>query len=379
MGRYDVETGQGSAPNDAYEPMLVNDPVVFIAPSALTVSSGELWIAVSCDDTNYGGCIIHASNDGSGYHRIGRLHGRSTMGVLLADLPSASGLDITNTLSVDIGDFGDIDSVSDAVVDTYDSLCYVGGELLAYKTSDPVDIGQFNLTHLRRGLYGSTSGAVAGDQFVLLNASIFRYRFNKLLVGSMLSLKFQGFNGVGGGLQPLEDLTEYDFDVAAHGGIKALLSDIPDVSVFVLKAGDTFTGPVLHSDTQVSRANFIDCGLVVYDHDVISSSSTITFDYTQGCVQYCECGGAYALTLAFSNWPPSGNEGIMKLGLKNFGLSSAYIFPTITWSLFDDSTTTDFDVYALDRDGSARLPDDTTATIIIWTRDAGATLYGVWL
>jgi hypothetical protein len=228
MARYDTQEAQGFAPNDDATPALVSPPVIFIAPPARTVASGEIWIAVSCVSANYGGCIVHVSNDGATYHRLGVIRGNATHGVLTAALPTGSGTDVTNTLAVDIADSGNtIESVSQATADTHDSLVYAGGEFLAYRDATLTGIGSYNLTHLKRSLYGSTAGAISGSEFALIDSSIFRYGFNKNLVGSTVYLKFQAFNNVGGGLQAMADLVAYSFIVTSDGGVKALLSDLP--------------------------------------------------------------------------------------------------------------------------------------------------------
>lgn len=218
-------------PDTAVIPALVNTPCIFIAPSALTVASGEIWIAVSCNDTNYGGCIVWASNDNDHYIKLGRMRGNSTHGLLTAALPTGADTDTTHTLSVALYQ-NTLDSVSQISVNTFDSGCYVGGEFLAYRDAALTAPNNYELSYLKRGLYGSVKGAAAGDKFALLNNYLFKYPFNKNLVDETVYFKFQGFNSTGGGLQALDDLIAYPFTISEDGGVKALLSDIPDVSGF---------------------------------------------------------------------------------------------------------------------------------------------------
>lgn len=242
MARYDVQTASGHVPNNAVVPALVNPPVIFIAPAARTVSSGEIWIAVSCDDPDYGGCIIHASNDdGESYHRIGFLRGSSVQGVLRTALPAAAGLDTTHTLAVDVSaSRGVIESPGQVSLETYDSLCFVGNEFLAFKTATAIDVGVYDLTYLERGLYGSDAGAYSGDPFVICDGRVFKYPFNANLVGHTIRLKFQGFNGSQKGLQELSDLVAYAFTVTSDGGTKALISDLED-AIAMLPEGQIYT------------------------------------------------------------------------------------------------------------------------------------------
>jgi hypothetical protein len=241
MARGDYQSASGHKPNNAYVPALVNPPVIFIAPSARTVSGGEIWMAVSCDDANYGGCIVHASNDGATYTQIGKFVGQSTHGVLTAALASATGTDTTHTLAIDVHlSRQTMTGVSQTVADNHDSFCYVGGEFLAYRDSAMTGTGLYSLSYLHRGLYDSTPGASSGAKFALCNDALFKYRFNKNLVGSTIYLKFQGFNGVGAGLQEMSALTAYTFAVTADGGIKALLSDLVPITSEI----STLTGTV---------------------------------------------------------------------------------------------------------------------------------------
>jgi hypothetical protein len=232
--KYAVQDMLGHAPNDAVDVDLVNAPVMFIAPSVHTVASGELWIAPSCHDNNYGGCVIWISNTGDEYREIKTLEGQAVVGVLSADFASAVGTDTIHTLAVDFTGTLPPDLYQGTVLenahgddfDRNEPLCYVGGEFLAFKNSALVDVGQYELDYFERGLYGSTPGALAGSPFVLLKDGIFKYKFNQAAVGKTLYFKFQAFNAVGGGLQDLADCVEYSVVLAVDGGVKALLSDV---------------------------------------------------------------------------------------------------------------------------------------------------------
>jgi len=223
----DFEVSSAAHPQDNVVPGLVNAPTIFIGPSAKTAASGELWFAVSCNDSNYGGCVVLASNEGEDYSRIGIIRGSATHGVLIAALADVAGLDETSVLSVDLSQsHGILEGVKQATVDVYDSLCYVGGELLAYREADLTGVDLYDLSYLRRGLYGTTPGAASGSDFALLNDAILKWRFNRQAVGKTLYFKFQAFNLVQAGYQDLADCVEYTFHIAADGGVKALLSDL---------------------------------------------------------------------------------------------------------------------------------------------------------
>lgn len=243
MARYDAEEALDDGPNDAVTPALVNPPVIFLAPAARTVSSGELWIAVSCNDANYGGCVVQVSNDNAYYEPIGKIYGNATHGVLTAALPAASGLDITNTLAVDIAASRQtLQGYDQQTFDVWDSLCYVGGELVAYRDFAMTGAGTYTLSHLQRGLYGSTPGAALGAAFVFNTKNLFRYRFNKNAVGKTLYFKFQGFNVFETELQDLAVCVAYSFAVSGDGGVKALLSDLEKIIRYLVPVNISVLG-----------------------------------------------------------------------------------------------------------------------------------------
>lgn len=125
------------------------------------------------------------------------------------------------------------------------------------------------------------------------------------------------------------------------------------------------------SDRYFSQALIRDIGSVYVDKGT-QTTGTITFDYTQGSLQRLQVGGA--LTLAFSNFPPTANMGVIQIELVNGG-SAAVTFPTINWIKKDGTFTTTFATYLTDF-GRVALQTSGTDFFVVWTRDAGTTLYG---
>lgn len=271
MARYDVEDAAGFAPNHAIVPAPVNAPVIFLAPKQRTASSGELWLAAASSDANYGGCVVWLSNDTEHYYQIGVIEGRSHQGVLTAALPAAGGLDTVHTLSVDLSQSLNIlEAVSLETADRLDSLCYVGGELVAFRNAVPTGLYSYDLSYLHRGVYGTATGAAINAPFLLLSGPMLRYRFNKNAVGGQLHFKFQAFNIYGAGVQHLADCVAYSFDVADDGGVKALMSDIEPLNRlifnFILNAQGVGTTPTtvgamtLAAGTYPAPAAEVGCG-----------------------------------------------------------------------------------------------------------------------
>jgi hypothetical protein len=146
-------------------------------------------------------------------------------GVSTADLPPHSSPDATNTLSVDLSESrGQLASVSTTDAANLATLCYAGGELLAYQTATLTAASKYALTTLYRGAYGSTiTGHPAGTAFARLDGSIGRFSYQNSLIGQTIYLKFASMNIVGGGLQSLSSLPVYTYAVRGTGQASSII------------------------------------------------------------------------------------------------------------------------------------------------------------
>lgn len=97
------------------------------------------------------------------------------------------------------------------------------------------------------------------------------------------------------------------------------------------------------------------------------ASGTVTFNYSVAQHQRLQTTGN--VTLAVSNWPTSANSGMLMLELVNGG-AFTITWPTINWILTDGTVTQVFSA-----NGTPLLASGTDF-VILWTRDAGATVYG---
>lgn len=145
-------------------------------------------------------------------------------------------------------------------------------------------------------------------------------------------------------------------------------TEAPTSNIFV---ANTATSTINFEDNTISRAITRDMGSVYVDRGT-QSTGTITFDYSAGNLQRLQVGGA--LTLAFSNFPPTANMGVIQIELVNGG-SSTVTFPTINWVKKDGTFTTSITTYLSDF-GRTTLQTSGTDFFVLWTRDAGTTLYG---
>jgi hypothetical protein len=125
-------------------------------------------------------------------------------------------------------------------------------------------------------------------------------------------------------------------------------------------------------DNQMSRAMLIDCGYTFLDKGN-SGTSTQTLDYTAGSHQKITATGNHAI--ATSNWPPSGNLGEMLLELVNGGAFTV-TWPTINWIKPDGTTTTSISTYLAANTRRTALQSSGTDFVVLWSRDAGTTIYG---
>lgn len=214
--------GNGSAPLYSYQSNIgfnanynsvagnANPPIIFEPPTQITTTGLEVWLSTS-GGSNWGGCDVFISADGSTYKNAGRITGSSRQGVLTNTLPSGSDPDTTDTLSVSLSmSSGQLLSGTQNDADNFHTLCYVAGELISYETATLTSAFNYNLTYLRRGAYGTTISSHAnGSNFARLDAGIFTYPYNKTNIGQTLYIKLLSFNIYGGGEQSLADVIAY--------------------------------------------------------------------------------------------------------------------------------------------------------------------------
>lgn len=205
----------GAAPFDTgVSPGSVNSPA-FIQPSlSLTQNQSQVWAALS-GGANWGGCGVFLSFDGANYSQIGQVATPSLQGTLTAPLPSASGLDTTHTLAIDLTEsVGSLDSgATDADADAYRTLVLVDNELMAYGNVSPTGAYTSNLTYLQRGLYGTAPASHAiGAPFSRIDSTkVFAYDLPAANLGQTLYFKFPSVNVFENSAQSLSDCVEYSF------------------------------------------------------------------------------------------------------------------------------------------------------------------------
>lgn len=199
------------------QPGNVNTPVIFDAPSILTVTGREIWAAISGSGEEWGGCDVWVSTDNTTYKRVGSINGRARHGTLTAALAAGADPDTVNTLAVDLmQSSGELTGGTTADADLFSTLCWIEGELLSYRDAALTAANRYNLTYLRRGAYNSQSGAHdSGSRFVRCDDRLFKYAVDPALVGKVLYFKFTSFNQWGMGHEDLSAVTAYSHTVGA--------------------------------------------------------------------------------------------------------------------------------------------------------------------
>lgn len=244
---YTTQAADRPSLNAAADPGDANPPILFNAPTGLTGGALMVYLAASGQSTDWGGCGVWVSQDGSTYQRVGNITAPAVMGFLSADLPippqvpvvpnpppasdgetppaqkaaNADGEtppimvqqnpDTTNTLRVDLSKSrGNLYSVAQEAADTYTTLSYVGGELMSYKDAELTGKNLYDVSYLVRGLYGSKVTAhKAGAAFIRLDDAVFRYLYGDVNIGQTIYIKLTSFNYFGKSEQTLDAVAAY--------------------------------------------------------------------------------------------------------------------------------------------------------------------------
>jgi hypothetical protein len=103
---------------------------------------------------------------------------------------------------------------------------------------------------------------------------------------------------------------------------------------------------------------------------VVAVSNTFTFDYRNGQHQYCSFDDTATKTLAVTNWPAAGRTGTLLLELSNAGKA-----PTINWPAGTKFVLSNGALSGVFASTGMALQAAGIDFVLMWTRDAGATIY----
>lgn len=211
---YQTQSLDGTVTDYNEDPGPTNIPVTFEAPLKLLQSAKlEVWMALS-GGAMWGGADVYTSTDGDTYAFQGRQVGPSRTGVLTALLAlyarnvNGPTVDQTNTLAVDLAQSqGELITVATGDALALNTLCYVGGELLAYANADLTGSYAYDCSYLVRGAYDSEIAEhAAGTAFARLDDQIFKIPVDQSYVGKAIYIKVVPFNIYGGGQPSIDSI-----------------------------------------------------------------------------------------------------------------------------------------------------------------------------
>ncbi len=236
--QYNWDASQGYAANFDEAPGSVQAPVIFQMPQiAASISEGiTLGIAV-CGPTSaafWGGAEVYCSLDGgSTYEWVGTVgsNGPARYGTTTGAISAVADPDTTTTLPVALANTTEqlSTAVTHADADAAQTLIMVGNgstaEIMAYGTAALVSAGNYNLSYLRRGMYGSLDQAHASMvPFVRLDGSIFQIPMDPGMAGQTVYFKFTSFNSVGRATEELSAVTAYSYTLPVATSAAAALT-----------------------------------------------------------------------------------------------------------------------------------------------------------
>ena len=202
----------------------VNPPVLYQPPTSLTGGVAQIWAGASPQaagaSTQWGGCNIYASLDGTTYAQVATITQPVNQGVLSAYLPIAiAGSDPSDTLSVNLAmSSGTLTGTDPTSASLGVTRSLVDNELVSFTNATLSAANSYNLTGLYRGLSGTSPAAHStGASFARLDDAIVTYDIPAGITGQILYFKFQSFNAFGGGEQQLSDCAVFTIVVGTAG------------------------------------------------------------------------------------------------------------------------------------------------------------------
>ncbi len=211
----------GTAVDTLTDPGNSNPPIIFEPPAELSGGSREVWLITS-GGPDWGGCQVWTSTDNATYALAGTIYRGARQGTLTASLPSHPDPDDTSTLSVDLTQSqAQLLSGTQADADSLLTLCYVDGELISYQNATLTAAYRYDLTYLRRGVYGTAMTAHSADRnfarFGPNDPSLFKYRYPGNFVRQTIHVKLPAFNMFGQALQDVSGLAADTYTLTGAG------------------------------------------------------------------------------------------------------------------------------------------------------------------
>lgn len=209
----------GYIPDANVLPGNTNTPFIVDAPPQIATTPLDILINVSGGQF-WGGCDVYVSQDNSQFTKVGQIINQGAYGVVdTGGVPAGPGayptVDTTSTLPVDLTNSGGsmVSQPNNAFAQLV-PLIYVGGEWMCYETATLTATSKYDVTHLYRGLFGTTNashsaGAAVGIIDFSTNGGTFRLPWPNGQAGQTLYFKFPAFNVYGKSQQDISTVTSY--------------------------------------------------------------------------------------------------------------------------------------------------------------------------
>lgn len=204
--QYNWNAAAGYFANYAADPGVIQTPAIFVMPPIPAAISEGITIGLAaCGQTSNGvwlGCDVYCSLDGgTTYDAVGTMPEACRYGTLTANIAAVADPDTTSTLSVALANTNlqISTAVTHAEADSVQTMVLVDtgtqAEVMSFGAAALASAGHYNLSYLRRGLYGSTDQAhTTSDLFVRLDGAIFQIALDPGYAGQTVYFKFVSFN-----------------------------------------------------------------------------------------------------------------------------------------------------------------------------------------
>lgn len=227
--QYNWAAAQGYFANYGVSPGNVAAPFIFQMPPLPSLPNGlSVGIAV-CGTAGapwLGAYVYMSADGGSTYSLVGTVKTPALYGTLSANLPAgAADPDVTNTLSITLANTAlQLNTgITHADADNLLTPVLIGTgtpEVLSYGAATLVSAGNYNLTYLRRGRYGTASQLnSSGAPFAKLDGNVFVMTFDPGMSGQTIYFKFCSFNTFTQGTQSLGSVAAYAYTLPSASSV----------------------------------------------------------------------------------------------------------------------------------------------------------------
>lgn len=207
----------------------VEPPAIFQPPAQMTSVDNEVWIGTWGKNPNWGGCSVWASDTNQYFRKIGTIDFRARYGTLAKDLTR---YDDSLEMTLNQGEFTSVDAQA---AENGDTVMYIDGEALSYTTAELLENGNWRLSGLVRGQYGSEATYhSANTQISRCDEAFIQSGVPDAYIGQTIYFKFTSFNTFREQEQDLAEVRAYTF--------KPVSVKVPPPDVEILNVEKLATG-----------------------------------------------------------------------------------------------------------------------------------------